>query len=347
VQEWAPGASAGITVAGGNGQGSAANQFFNANGLSVDGSGDVYVADGSNNRVQEWQTGPNGMPNLTMDPQSQTVYGSADVTFSAGAIGKPLPTMQWQHSMDGGSTWSNIAGATSSTYTITGVPLSDNGIEFRAIFTNAAGSATTNAATLTVTAAPPPTTNVGIPSNGATVIGDTWLDAGAQSPVGLASVTFEVSGGSISDQVISGSIPTAYGYIGAWNSTSMPNGTYTIQSVATDTLGQSTTSAPITITVNNPVASTSMLIPTNGATLSGTELLDAGSTAGVSAVSFEVSGGTLSDQVISSSAPTIYGWLGGWNTTTVPNGTYTLQSVGTLAAGGTVTSAPITVTVSN
>jgi hypothetical protein len=66
----------------------------------------------------------------------------------------------------------------------------------------------------------------------------------------------------------------------------------------------------------------------------------------VSAVSFEISGGTLSHQVVSASAPTIYGWLGGWNTTTVPNGTYTLQSVGTVS-GGTVTSTPITITVSN
>jgi hypothetical protein len=187
-----------------------------------------------------------------------------------------------------------------------------------------------------------------LPSNGATVIGDSWLDAGASSPVGLASVNFEVSGGTLSgSQVVSGSTPTLYGWIGAWNSTSIPNGTYTLQSVATDTDGVSTTSAPITITVNNPPPSTSMLIPSTGATQSGTAaLLDAGSTADVTSVSYELSGGTLTNQVIATGAATIYGWLAEWNTTSVANGTYTLQSVGTYS-GGTVTSAPITITVSN
>jgi len=42
------------TVAGGNGQGSAANQFSNPFGVGVDGSGNVYVADTLNHRVQMW-----------------------------------------------------------------------------------------------------------------------------------------------------------------------------------------------------------------------------------------------------------------------------------------------------
>jgi hypothetical protein len=50
--------------------------------------------------------------------------------------------------------------------------------------------------------------------------------------------------------------------------------------------------------------------------------------------------------VIATGTATLYGWLAEWNTTSVPNGTYTLQSVGT-TSGGTVTSAPITITVSN
>jgi hypothetical protein len=56
-------------------------------------------------------------------------------------------------STDGGKTWSNASGAsaTSSTYSFT-AQTSQNGYEYDAIFTNASGSATTKAVTLTVSA---------------------------------------------------------------------------------------------------------------------------------------------------------------------------------------------------
>ena len=44
---------------------------------------------------------------------------------------------------------------------------------------------------------------------------------------------------------------------------------------------------------------------------------------------------------------TIYGWTSTWNTTTVPNGTYILQSVASYGGEVTGASAGITVTVSN
>ncbi|MDB4742708.1 Ig-like domain-containing protein, partial [Cyclobacteriaceae bacterium] len=45
------------TVAGGNGQGSAANQFDYPYGVAVDASGNIYVADGTNQRIQKWAPG--------------------------------------------------------------------------------------------------------------------------------------------------------------------------------------------------------------------------------------------------------------------------------------------------
>jgi gliding motility-associated-like protein len=46
-----------VTVAGGNGPGPAANQLNRAFGVCVDASGNVYVADRDNNRVQKWAPG--------------------------------------------------------------------------------------------------------------------------------------------------------------------------------------------------------------------------------------------------------------------------------------------------
>ncbi len=50
-------ATYGVTVAGGNGFGSAADQLNSPYGVAVDGSGNVYVADQNNNRVQLWAPG--------------------------------------------------------------------------------------------------------------------------------------------------------------------------------------------------------------------------------------------------------------------------------------------------
>ena len=57
IQKWAPGASVGVTVAGGNGKGSAANQLDNPNGIALDKSGNIYIVDQGNNRVQKWVPG--------------------------------------------------------------------------------------------------------------------------------------------------------------------------------------------------------------------------------------------------------------------------------------------------
>jgi hypothetical protein len=51
--------------------------------------------------------------------------------------------------------------------------------------------------------------------------------------------------------------------------------------------------------------------------------------------------------VVGTATPTFYGWVAEWNTTGVPNGTYTLQSVATETGGTTATSPAITVTVAN
>jgi len=62
--------------------------------------------------------------------------------------------VQWQRSTDGGASFVNAAGATSTTYTFTAA-LGDDGNQYRAVFSNGIGSpATTTAATLSVGTAP-------------------------------------------------------------------------------------------------------------------------------------------------------------------------------------------------
>ena len=213
-----------------------------------------------------------------------------------------------------------MAGATNPSLTVEQPEQFRERLEVRAVFTNHAGAATSNAATITVT---PPTTTVVLPSNNATVSGSAVLDAVA-SP-GTSKVQYKVSGGSLSNVVIATATPTIYGWLASWNTTTVPNGTYTLQSIATSG-GLTGTSPGIQVTVNNPAPTTVVVLPSNNATVSGSAVLDASATSGVTKVQYEVSGGSLSNVVIATATPTIYGWLASWNTTTVPNGTYTCRA---------------------
>ena len=57
VQKWVPGATTGVTVAGGNGAGPAANQLNEPSGCYVDNAGNIYIADTQNDRIQKWAPG--------------------------------------------------------------------------------------------------------------------------------------------------------------------------------------------------------------------------------------------------------------------------------------------------
>jgi len=93
-------------------------------------------------------------PVITQQPKSVEVSAGASPSFTATATGSPTPTVQWQRSIDSGSTWNNISGASTTTYSLNSVTSGQNGWAFRAVFTNTNGSRTSPTATLGITAAP-------------------------------------------------------------------------------------------------------------------------------------------------------------------------------------------------
>src|SRR4029077_9879040 len=97
-------------------------------------------------------------PVVTTNPVTQTISASHSVTFTAAATGTPAPTVQWQVSTDNGATFNNIPGATSTTLAFTALA-SQDGYQYRAVFTNNCGVTPNTAATLHVTSKPTVTTN--------------------------------------------------------------------------------------------------------------------------------------------------------------------------------------------
>ena len=102
-------------------------------------------------------------PKVTTNPVSKTVKAGESASFTAAASGVPVPTVQWQVSTNGGRSFANDttdAGSTTGTLTVANTTAAMSGREYRAVFKNSAGSATTKAATLTVNAAPPVVTGL-------------------------------------------------------------------------------------------------------------------------------------------------------------------------------------------
>jgi hypothetical protein len=98
--------------------------------------------------------------------------------------------------------------------------------------------------------------------------------------------------------------------------------------------------------VGNP-PTTSVLIPSSGATLSGSTTLDA-SASNATSVEFRLFGGIygFSGPVICTATPTLYGRLCGWNTSTVPNGSYILVSEA-FNSVGSASSSDVSIRVNN
>jgi hypothetical protein len=108
-------------------------------------------------------------PQITQHPSNQTVPVGATATFSVAATGTAPLSYQWQKNSV------NIAGATVSSYQTPPTVLADNNTTYRAVVTNAIGTATSNAATLGVTANTPPVATILTPTVGVKYIAGTAL----------------------------------------------------------------------------------------------------------------------------------------------------------------------------
>jgi sugar lactone lactonase YvrE len=88
-------------------------------------------------------------PVITQQPASLSATAGQPASFTVAATGTAPLAYQWQRN------GSDIAGATATTYTLAATVVGDSGAVFRAVVSNAAGTATSHDATLTVTTAAP------------------------------------------------------------------------------------------------------------------------------------------------------------------------------------------------
>ena len=202
---------------------------------------------------------------------------------------------------------------------------------------DAAGNTTTSApVTVTVDNAAP-TVSVTAPANGAPVSGTVTLGANASDNKGVTGVQFLV------DNIPLGAEDTSSPYSVSWNTTTATNSDHILTARARDAAGNTTTSAPVTVTVDNAAPTVSVTAPANGAPVSGTVTLGANASdnKGVTGVQF------LVDNIPLGAEDTSSPYSVSWNTTTATNSDHILTARARDAAGNTTTSAPVTVTVDN
>jgi len=93
-------------------------------------------------------------PTITSQPSSQTVCEDGSATFSVTATGAGTLSYQWYLSTNSGSTWSLLSGQTGSSLTLNPVTATIDNYRYRVEVTGRCGSATSEAAILTVARKP-------------------------------------------------------------------------------------------------------------------------------------------------------------------------------------------------
>jgi peptidoglycan/xylan/chitin deacetylase (PgdA/CDA1 family) len=216
-----------------------------------------------------------------------------------------------------------------------------------AIARDAAGNSTTSAAVLFVVAnvsadTTAPTVAVTSPAANASVSGTINLTADASDNVGVVGVKFFVDGNLVGSEV------TASPFQVSLDTTTLTNAPHSITAVARDAAGNSTTSAAVSVTVNNVTPDTTaptvaVTSPAANASVSGTINLtaDASDNVGVVGVKFFVDGSQVGSEVTASPFQVSL------DTTTLTNAPHSITAVARDAAGNSTTSAAVSVTVNN
>ncbi len=181
---------------------------------------------------------PHAAPSILTQPANQTVTVGQTATFTVTAAGTTPLSYQWQK----GAT--AITGATSASYTTPATTTTDSGSQYTVVVTNAVGSATSNAATLTVNAAAPSILTQ--PANQTVTVGQTATFS--VTAAGTTPLSYQWQKGATA---ITGATSASYTTPAA---TTTDSGSQYIV-VVTNALGSATSKAA-TLTVNTAMPAT-------------------------------------------------------------------------------------------
>jgi hypothetical protein len=309
----------------------------------------VRSTSGSDSAASSDQTfatsGNNAPPSVqvTSPAAGATLSGKVNLTAVA-SDGGSVKGVQFR--VDGNNVGPDIA-TSPYVYVLDSSTLANASHTITAVATDNTGNTATSASVTvkvdnTVKDTTPPTVSITAPANGAKITGVVAVTANASDNVSVASVQFELDGANVG----SPSLAAPYAY--SWDTSKSANGSHTLKAIATDGAGNRTTSAVVTVSVNNNAAdktppTVSITSPAASASVSGTVNVaaTASDNTGVASIQFQVDG--VNAGALEAAAPYVFAW----DTTKVANGVHQLDAIAKDAAGNTTTSAIVSVTVKN
>jgi hypothetical protein len=92
---------------------------------------------------------------------------------------------------------------------------------------------------------------VTLPANGSTLHGREFLDVAVSDVFDVGKVEYVLTGQGREGVTISSGNRSSYGWIGRWNTSTVPNGSYTIEAIVRDSGGRAVTTLPVEVRVEN------------------------------------------------------------------------------------------------
>ena len=183
-----------------------------------------------------------------------------------------------------------------------------------------------------------PSVTLTSPAAASSVTGTVTVAATATDDAGVAGVQFQLNGANLGPE------DTTAPYELTWDTSTAVNGTHTVTAVARDGAGNQATASSVSVTVANDMApSVAVTSPAAASSVTGVVTVAATATddGSVVGVQFKLNGANFWAE--DTAAP----YERSWNTTNVPNGTYTVAAVARDGAGNVSTASSVSVTVAN
>ena len=123
--------------------------------ITAIGDGSNYLSSSESSKADVTTNAAPVTPTITSQPGNASVIYNSNTTFSVTATTTDSGILNYQWQVNAGSSWSDIAGATNSSYTTPTLSMSANGYQYRVNITNSknggtSAAVTSNTATLTV-----------------------------------------------------------------------------------------------------------------------------------------------------------------------------------------------------